>query len=145
MNDNLSEKIYNEKMKKFKIGDKVDYVNNYGVLFENKTIVDIDESGKWGDMYYYEPSDTPWMHVYAKNLHIPGTYISPSRDLELQNGTTAKFLHYDDWDRKIFLIATGEKTIKAVDLDEDSLYSIRGDFGEPCCPLKEEFQPKDRL
>jgi hypothetical protein len=129
-------------MKKFNIGDKVDFVNDYGVVFKNKIVIGLDESEEV-TRYFIEPTDTHWISKKAYSLHLAGTYVPPSRDIELQNGTTAEFSHYDDWDRKIFLITIGEKTIKAVYLDEDSMYSISGDFGEPCSPLKEEYQPAD--
>ena len=46
---------------KFKVGDKVDFTNDYGVFFPNKTITGIEY---WDSSpeprYYYEPSDSPW-------------------------------------------------------------------------------------
>jgi hypothetical protein len=45
---------------KFKIGDKVTYVNDYGVTFPNRTIVGIDYwDGYPEPRYFMEPSGNP--------------------------------------------------------------------------------------
>jgi hypothetical protein len=59
--------------------------------------------------------------------------------LKLNNGQFAKFSHRDDWYRMIFTFEDGKKYCL---LDEVKFYSI-SPMGEPDCPLKEEYQPKN--
>lgn len=129
---------------KFNIGDKVDFVNDYGVLFEGKTITGVESTDN-GYKYQIEPTDTPWVLKYEKNLHLAGTYKAPNLDLELFNGSIAKFKGYDDWSRKLYQYEWNSKKFTGVYLDERVLYSITKDYGEPDCPLREELQPKPIL
>ena len=61
---------------KYKIGDKVDFINDYGVVFENKTIAGIDTTSwiakKYPEMprYHLEPTDSPWFSNEEKNLRL---------------------------------------------------------------------------
>lgn len=51
----------------FSVGDKVTFTNDYGARFEGKTISRAEMIN--GEMrYYYEPSDSPWYPVPARNL-----------------------------------------------------------------------------
>ncbi len=58
----------------------------------------------------------------------------------LNNGQKAKHSYTDYWGRKIYILGDGNK---AVLLDDEEFYSITSNYGEPCCPLKKEYQPKD--
>lgn len=58
----------------------------------------------------------------------------------LNNGQKAKYSYTDDWSRKIYTLENGNK---AVLLDDEVFYSITSSYGEPCCPLKKEYQPKN--
>ena len=58
---------------KFKVGDKVTYINDYGCTFEDKTITKIMERADDESLYcsgrrYYIDSDCPWMPVEEANL-----------------------------------------------------------------------------
>ena len=72
---------------KFKVGDKVTMINDYGVKFPNKTITEVIEkwlgcsgSRAWdenayktlGAKYKYEPTDTPWYSVTEEHLRLEG-------------------------------------------------------------------------
>jgi hypothetical protein len=52
---------------KYKIGDKVHYVNDYGVYWGVRTIIGI-EMWIYGPRYYLSNSDTPWFPVSETNL-----------------------------------------------------------------------------
>jgi hypothetical protein len=124
---------------KFNIGDKVDFVNDYGVIFKDKVITDVKLiNGEF--RYQIEPNDTPWFLIYEKNLYLAGTYKEPNINIELNNGTIAKFLGYDDWNNKVYCIVIGNKSFNAVLLHEKTLYSI-SDYEEPS-PLKYQLQPR---
>lgn len=60
---------------KFKVGDKVIYVNDFGVCWGVKTITSLETRtyDLWGEpytkpTYHYEGSDTPWYSVDETNL-----------------------------------------------------------------------------
>lgn len=58
---------------KFKSGDKVTYINDYGCIFAGKTITKImervdDESLYCSGHRYYIDTDCPWMPVKEANL-----------------------------------------------------------------------------
>ncbi len=52
---------------KFKTGDKVTLVNDYGCVFIGKTIIGIDPT-RIGICYYLEPIETPWFAFPERNL-----------------------------------------------------------------------------
>lgn len=52
---------------KYAIGEKVVYVNDFGVVWGIKTIIGLDERTN-KPTYYYEGSDTPWFSVNENNL-----------------------------------------------------------------------------
>ena len=56
--------------RKYKIGDKVIYINGYGVNWGIKTIIGVEDI-TWGNGngYYIDPTDTPWFAVQEENLH----------------------------------------------------------------------------
>ncbi len=58
---------------KFQVGDKVIFTNDYGVVFPDKTIVevDIDESlGYPVFRYFYSPHDAPWYGAREHNFQL---------------------------------------------------------------------------
>ena len=65
----------------------------------------------------------------------------PQTDLTLNNDSIAKFSYEDDWGRNVYEIDRNNKTVEIVDVD-GILYSMTQD-GEPNCPLKVEFQPRE--
>ena len=67
----------------------------------------------------------------------------PQTDLQLKDGLTAKFVFEDEWGCNVYEIDWNEKTIEIVDVD-GVLHSMTQD-GEPNCPLKVEFQPKEEV
>ncbi len=137
-------KNYNNNLPKFKVGDKVDFVNDYGVVFKDKTITEV-ESSDYGFKYQFEPTDTPWHLSYEKNFHLANTYIAPNTDLILNNGICAKFLRFTDGfsgeSQKIFSIQTNKHNFNCV-LVGDTLYSISSIFEEPIEALETQFQIK---
>lgn len=56
---------------KFAVGDKVIYVNDFGVVWGVKTIIELDERTR-KPTYYYEGSETPWYSVNEENF-LPAT------------------------------------------------------------------------
>lgn len=66
------EKLGNEKLP---IGTKVVYTNDFGISFPGRTIVKTG-SDDYGDTYFLEPSDTPWVGCRRRNLTIE--YIKPT-------------------------------------------------------------------
>lgn len=64
------------KEPKFKVGDKVDFINDYGVVFEDRIIIGIDTTSqmatKYPEMprYHIEPTDCPWYSKEEKNLRL---------------------------------------------------------------------------
>ena len=61
-----------EKRHKFNVGDKVVYVNDFGVCWGVKTITELCDglSEKDGPRYQYEGTDTPWFPVAERNLTL---------------------------------------------------------------------------
>lgn len=53
---------------KFKIGQKVVFVNDYGVNFGEKTVSDYEWDDIRGHTYQYEPNETPWYKTNERNL-----------------------------------------------------------------------------
>ncbi len=62
------------------------------------------------------------------------------KDLVLKNGQKAIFLYKDDFSRPVYKLESGRK-VCCINLNGTYLHSISGDFGEPDCPLKDEYQP----
>lgn len=53
----------------FKPGDKVTFVNDYGVKFPGRTVRGFTEKvTTWGAFIYYFPSDSWWFPVKPENL-----------------------------------------------------------------------------
>lgn len=66
------------------------------------------------------------------------------QDLITTNNTKLKYLYTDDWHRPVFnLNLPSGKTVQVVLLEDSSsgksMFSYT-DYGEPDCPLKEEYQ-----
>lgn len=67
-----------EARAKFKVGDVVEYINEYGVHIGRRKIAAIDDSKAWSDnepRYFLAPTDTPWYSVRERYLHA-----APSAD-----------------------------------------------------------------
>ena len=127
---------------KFKVGDEVDFVNDFGIVFNNKKIIGINYDFSPGDITYnIKPTETPWYPAEEKNLYSKGTYQKPNLDEELLNGKIAKFLHYDDNCQKVFEVGEDVWKINVVLID-GILYSI-STFGEPLGKIDEEYQLKN--
>jgi len=123
---------------KFKVGDKVDFVNDFGVVFPGHVVTGVEiEYGKY--VYNIEPTDTPWRPARERHLYLSGTYKPENFDLPLRNGKTAKFLCHDFWCNKVYLIPDDGKELEAV-LVDGSLYT-RNSYEEPCCKFDNDLQP----
>ncbi|MCT7591523.1 MULTISPECIES: hypothetical protein [Arcobacteraceae] len=147
IDDNSSEEKIFSLLKKeyqpknqFIIGDKVDFVNDYGVIFKDHTITNFTLYEFGGYLYDTDKNDTSWCWKKEKNLHLTGTYVEPNLDLELNNGSFAKFSHFDYWDNKVFIIKTEWNSFNAVFID-GVLHSI-SDHDEPIEPIHNKYQPK---
>lgn len=57
---------------KFKVGDRVEWTNEYGVNWGVRTIIEVLEPDKFGHRYYIAPNDAHWMYVREKNLKPTG-------------------------------------------------------------------------
>lgn len=55
---------------KYSVGDRVVYVNDFGVVWGIKTIIELDERTN-KPTYYYEGSETPWYSVNEENFVAP--------------------------------------------------------------------------
>lgn len=53
---------------KFKVGQRVVFVNDYGVNFGEKTVTEYEWDDIRGHIYLYEPTDTPWYKTNERNL-----------------------------------------------------------------------------
>lgn len=126
-------------LSKFKVGNKVDYVNEFGVLFPNHTIISIDADTENGEIKYFIDTSCCRVSKKEKNLHKPGTYKPKNFDLLLRNGKTAKFLCHDFWGNKVYLVPDDEKELEAV-LVDGSLYT-RTLYEEPCFKFDNDLQP----
>lgn len=144
---------------KFKIGDKVDFVNDYGVIFKDRIIKEIhynfwenyygnsknvSEEQKNDIRYVFENDDTPWFPHKETNLHLAGTYQAPNLDIELNNGLIAKFSHTTYWGENVYIIETSNKSFNVV-LLKGKIHSFHADFEEAGFLIKKEFQPKKNL
>lgn len=128
---------------KYAIGDKVDYVNEFGVLFKERVITEIDTTSVDKPMYFINTS-AYWISKDEYCLYTPGTYIEPSTDLLLKNDVVAKFSHYDDFCRKVYTLPFNNISLNVV-LVDGVLFTI-SDYGEPLSRLKDEYQiKKDEL
>lgn len=59
----------------FKVGDVVDFINDYGVKFPRRritAILDVDEHQLGGSRwrYHFEPTDCPWFPSAEKNFKL---------------------------------------------------------------------------
>ena len=126
---------------KFNVGDKVDYVNDFGVVFTGHTITELDI--REDEIRYFIDIDCSWVSIKEKNLHPAGTYNPESLDLKLCNGMIAKFSHYDYWCNRVYVIENDGQSLHAVLLNGGTLYSI-SDYDEPISPLGNQLQPENR-
>ncbi len=53
---------------KFNIGDPVTFVNDYGVVFEDRKIIGIDKNYGEETRYFMEPHDAPWYSSRERNF-----------------------------------------------------------------------------
>jgi hypothetical protein len=56
---------------KFKEGDSVVFINDYGVNFGKRTITKVEQNPIRGTTYYFNPTDTPWFPTHEKHLFHP--------------------------------------------------------------------------
>lgn len=80
---------------KFKVGDKVTFTNDYGVVFPNKTITKIQKFPIGGIFsgqirYYFEPHDAYWFPVHERNLS-PMIFVFGSNLAGRHGAGAAKF------------------------------------------------------
>lgn len=61
-------------------------------------------------------------------------------DLTLKNGQIATYQRTDDFGRPVYKLENGLQ-VCCVNLNGTYLHTITKDYGEPCSPLKEEYQP----
>ena len=127
-------------MNKFKIGDEVDFVNDYGVVFRDKIISKVYKDDYGETRYITKDSDTPWFGSKEKNFYFSGEYTPECLDIKLNNGEIAKFTRFSDWEDKIFIIGKDENSFTAI-LVNNMMHSSEGDFEEAGFKLLNEFQP----
>ena len=53
---------------KFTVGQKVVFINDYGVNWGEKTVVSYEWDEVRGNTYLYAPTDTPWFFTGERNL-----------------------------------------------------------------------------
>jgi hypothetical protein len=54
---------------KFTVGQKVIFINEYGVNWGEKTITEHEWDEVRGNTYLYAPTETPWFMTSERNLH----------------------------------------------------------------------------
>ena len=124
----------------FRPGQKVDFVNDYGVLFEGRVVTGVTVWDSGEIRYYTAPSEAYWFPVGAHNLCEPGTYAQDF-DLDLNGGDVARFVRFGDWGEKIYAIEAGGRKISAI-LTDGALHTLN-DWEEPVSPLPDDLQPAD--
>lgn len=127
---------------KFNIGDKVDFINDYGVVFSEQTITNFTLYEFGGYLYDTDKNCTSWCWYKEKNLKPINTYEIQNFDMELNNGLIAKFLHFSYWDNRMYIIENNQRIFNAV-LVDSVLYSVTDD-DEPIEPLNNEYQAKNK-
>ena len=127
---------------KFNIGDKVDFINDYGVVFSEQTITNFTLYEFGGYLYDTDKNCTSWCWYKEKNLKPINTYKIKNFDMELNNGLIAKFLHFSYWDNRMYIIENNQRIFNAV-LVDSVLYSVTDD-DEPIEPLNNEYQAKNK-
>jgi len=125
---------------KFKVGDSVDFVNDYGVVFEGLNITEVKIARK-GYEYRVTPAEFSWTFKREENLHPAGTYVKKCKDLSLKNGMSAEYTHVDSQGNSVYKIQVNEDIARVVVLLDGMLYTCEGDWEEPGFPLEESFQP----
>ena len=129
---------------KFKVGDVVTYTNSNEVVFEDNKVIGF--SGEDSDSFQYGKfihldNSCYWSPVHPESLQFKGQERPVvDRDLVLNNGQKAVYSHTDWWSRPNYVLESGRK-VCCIDLNGTNLHTMSKD-GEPCFPLKEEFQPK---
>lgn len=118
---------------KYSIGDSVVWINDYCTNLGLRTITGMEQD-KWGWKYYVSSMDTPWSPIREKNLYFSGT--EPKFNLVLNNGMSV-FLVETDSNANRYYDVNGTKAV----LIDGVLYSVDGDWDEPCDQLEMQFQP----
>ena len=54
---------------KFKVGQRVVFINDYGVNWGTKTITDHRHEEIRGHVYQYQDTDTPWFFTSERNFY----------------------------------------------------------------------------
>ncbi len=84
------------KTPKYKAGDEVTFINDYGVVFTNRKIIGVE---KWEGCdefrYFVEPSDSPWYSHKETSLH--GADTDPIIDVVVGH----KIRHTMGWNEAI--------------------------------------------
>jgi hypothetical protein len=55
----------------YQVGQKVVFVNDYGVNWGEKTVTEVRTEEVRGIVYHYEPTTTPWFATSERNLFDP--------------------------------------------------------------------------
>lgn len=56
---------------KFKVGDKVVFINDYGVNWGEKTVTEVVHNHVRGATYFITNDGTPWFDHSERNLFLP--------------------------------------------------------------------------
>ena len=124
---------------KFNIGDSVDFVNDYGVVFKDHTITNFALYEFGGYIYDSDKNDSPWCWKQEKNLHLAGTYKKESMNLILNNGSIAKYKEVNFWGNKVYEI---DRLLRTAVMVDGRLHTINSE-DEPIEPLSDEWQAKE--
>ena len=140
MNEFISKSLKVSPYPELKTGDKIVWMNDYGVEFDS-SVTGFHEDG--GIYFECSHEGAYWFdHNFGCILSINGKQIKENdkafKDLTLNNGQKAKFIDIDFWDRPVYKLESGRK-VCCIELNGTYLHTLSGD--EPDLPLKEEFQP----
>jgi hypothetical protein len=131
---------------RFKVGDTVTFTNDYGVSFENKTVIgfvsqeEFDSKGSLENRRpIYIDTDCYWLGVQPCDLTFPGEKIPKAiKPLELNNGIVAQFERHSNFGDKIYRLPSGILLIWV----DGQLHTMSTNFDEAIEPVCEELQPK---
>lgn len=122
---------------KFNVGDVVTYTNDYGVSFEDATVIGFSKPAcdmlKSGAFIHLD-LESYWMPVEPTSLSF-GVPVKVDRDLILNNGQKAIHTGFDFWGLPIYRLECGVSVCSV----DNALHTITNE-GKPNSPLKLEYQ-----
>ncbi len=95
---------------KFKIGDLVTFVNDYGVKWPERTVVGTDDSAEGEPRYFLNPTDSPWMSKRESQLILDAE--DPVLCVEGGHKIRHTTINFEQW----FLLGLTQHAFKTLEL-----------------------------